>query len=73
MIKICLDYIERENDRQEKVIDFYQPAEMLRMFDFSIPDDPVELDRLVEDCQQALRYQVKTGKCKQAERSTSCA
>lgn len=62
VIKICLDYIEKENDRNEKVIDFYQPDEIMRMFDFSIPDSPVDLDRLVEDCRQTLAYQVKTGK-----------
>lgn len=62
VIKICLDYIERENDRNEKVIDFYQPEEMMKMFDFSIPESPLELDRLVEDCKRTLGYQVKTGK-----------
>lgn len=61
MIKICLDYIEQQNDRGEKVLNFYQPAEILKMFDFSIPDDPIELDRLVEDCSQALSFQVKIG------------
>lgn len=62
VINICLDYVERENDRKEKVIDFYQPEEIMRMFDFSIPDSPSELDRLVEDCRQTLFYQVRTGK-----------
>lgn len=62
VINICLDYIERENKRSEKVIEFYQPEEMMRMFDFSIPDSPTELDRLVEDCRQTLAYQVRTGK-----------
>ena len=62
VIKICLDYIERENDRKEKVIDFYQPEEIMRMFDFSIPDSPLELDKLVEDCRRTLSLQVKTGK-----------
>lgn len=62
VIKICLDYIERENDRNEKVIHFYQPEEMIRMFDFSIQNEPLELDKLVEDCRQTLAYQVKTGK-----------
>ena len=61
VIKICLDYIERENDRSEKVIDFYQPEEMMKMFDFSIPESPLELDRLIEDCKRTLSYQVKTG------------
>ena len=62
VVGICLDYVERENRREEKVIDFYQPEQILRMFDFSIPDSPVELERLVEDCRQTLAYQVRTGK-----------
>lgn len=63
VVKICLDYIERENDRREKVIEFYQPEEIINMFDFSIPDDPVELDKLVDDCRRTLSLQVKTGRC----------
>lgn len=66
VIKICLDYIERENNRDEKVIDFYQPDEIMKMFDFSIPDSPIELDRLVEDCRRTLAFQVKTGKFRRA-------
>lgn len=61
VIAICLDYVERENRRSEKVIEFYQPDEIMRLFDFSIPDTPAELDRLVEDCRQTLAYQVRTG------------
>lgn len=61
VINICLDYVERENKRQEKVIEFYQPDEIMRMFDFSIPDSPTELERLIEDCKQTLAYQVRTG------------
>lgn len=63
VIQICLNYIERENDRAQKVIDFYQPDEIIKMFDFSIPDTPTELDQLVEDCRRTLAYQVKTGEC----------
>lgn len=62
VIRICIDYIERENKRDEKVIEFYQPQQILKMFDFSIPDTPTELDRLVEDCRQTLALQVRTGK-----------
>lgn len=61
VVKICLDYIERENKREEKVIDFYQPEEIIKMFDFSIPETPTELDTLVEDCRRTLLYQVRTG------------
>lgn len=63
VISVCLDFVERENDRREKVIDFHQPDEVMRMFDFSIPDSPAELDSLVEDCRRTLALQVKTGEC----------
>lgn len=62
VIKICLDYVERQNSRAEKVVEFYQPDEIMKMFDFSIPDTPLELDKLVEDCRKTLSLQVKTGK-----------
>jgi len=61
VIEVCLDYVEKENKRSEKVIDFRQPEEMLRMFDFSIPNAPTDLAQLVEDCRQTLGHQVKTG------------
>lgn len=61
VIKICLNYIERENDRSQKVIDFQQPEQIMRMFDFSIPLDPLSLDQLVADCEATLLHQVKTG------------
>lgn len=62
VVKICTDYIERENDRSEKVVNFYQPEEVMKMFDFSIPDSPINLDQLIEDCRRTLALQVKTGK-----------
>jgi len=62
VIQICLDYIEREFDRSERVIEFRQPDEIIRMFDFSIPDSPSDLDQLVEDCRRTLAQQVRTGK-----------
>lgn len=62
VVKICTDYIERENDRSEKVINFYQPDEIMKMFDFSIPDCPTDLERLIEDCKRTLALQVHTGK-----------
>lgn len=62
VVKICMDFVDKSNSREEKVIDFHQPQEMIKMFDFSILDQPVELERLLEDCKQALHYQVKIGK-----------
>lgn len=62
VIKVCLDYIETENDRAEKVIDFYQPSEMLQKFDFELPDVAKKLDSLIADCIDTLKFQVRTGK-----------
>lgn len=61
VVRICTDYIEKENDRGEKVIHFYQPEEIMKLFDFSIPDCPADLDSLLEDCRRTLALQVKTG------------
>lgn len=62
VVQICLDFIERENDRSEKVIDFYQPREMMAKFDFELPEVATKLDKLIEDCAHTLKYQVNTGK-----------
>ena len=64
VIEICLDFIKKSNDRTTKVLDFHQPSEMKELFDFSIPDDPLDVKQLIFDCAQTLKYQVKTGEWK---------
>lgn len=64
VIEICLDFIKKSNDRTTKVLDFHQPSEMKELFDFSIPDDPLDVKQLIFDCAQTLEYQVKTGEWK---------
>ncbi|CAG2101184.1 unnamed protein product [Medioppia subpectinata] len=60
VIEICLDFIQKSNDRTTKVLDFHTPEEMKKLFDFSIPDEPLDIKQIVTDCRDALKYQVKT-------------
>lgn len=59
---ILLEFIDKTNDRNEKVLDFHYPDQLLEVFDFTLPDDPQNLDQLLTDCKDTLKYQVKTGK-----------
>lgn len=61
VISICLDFIVKSNDRKEKVLDFHQPNELWNLYDFKIPSDPMNIDQLIKDCSECLKYQVKTG------------
>ena len=62
VIQICLEFIKDSNDRRNKVLDFKQPDEMLKVYDFTIPDEPQNIDQLLKDCSDCLKNQVKTGK-----------
>jgi len=62
VIEICLEFIKESNDRSTKVLDFHQPNELKKLFDFEIPDGPLNIEQIINDCKEALRYQVKTGK-----------
>ena len=62
VIQICLEFIKDSNDRRNKVLDFKQPDEMLKIYDFTIPDEPQNIDQLLKDCSDCLKNQVKTGK-----------
>lgn len=59
---ILIDYVCIQNDRKEKVLDFHHPEEMKKLLNMEIPDDPVNLQQLIVDCANTLKYQVKTGK-----------
>ncbi|VDN51863.1 unnamed protein product [Dracunculus medinensis] len=61
IIEILLKYIKDENDRSEKVLDFHHPSDMQTLIDLTIPDDPFDLQHLIEDCKRVLRLGVRTG------------
>jgi hypothetical protein len=59
---MLLDFIVQSNDRSTKILDFQQPHELVDKFDFHIPEDPQNLQSIIDDCQRTLVNQVKTGK-----------
>ena len=61
IIDICLEFIRKSNDRSTKVLDFHQPDELQKLFDFSIPEEPLDIQQVINDCRETLKYQVKTG------------
>lgn len=67
VIDILLDYIRTQNDRNERVLEFHHPEEMLRLMDLDLPETALPLQQLIQDCAATLKYQVRTGKCNLAE------
>lgn len=63
---ILMDHIKKSNDRSAKVLDFHQPNELWKEFDFTIPDQPTTLGQILLDCKNCLKYQVKTGEWRNA-------
>ena len=61
VFQILMDYIKKSNDRGNKILDFHQPDQILEVMDFSLPEKPQNLDQILVDCKDALKYQVKTG------------
>lgn len=59
---ILLDYVNKQCDRKEPVLEFHHPEDMKRMLDLEVPDTGLPLQQLVQDCATTLKYQVKTGK-----------
>ena len=62
MLDILLDHVRRSNDRKAKILDWHQPNQLREAMDFSLPDQPQNLDQILVDCKDALKYQVKTGR-----------
>lgn len=61
VVDILVDYINDVNDRDEKVLHFKHPEEMLRLLKLDIPNEGVPLQNLIDDCSLTLNHQVKTG------------
>ena len=67
VVDILLDYIKDSNDRNKKIVDFHHPDQLKEVIDLEIPEKPLNLDQLLVDCKDTLKYQVKTGKSKLRE------
>lgn len=62
LVDILVDYIKDVNDRDEKVLHFKHPEEMLRLLQLDLPEEGMPLQKLIDDCNLTLKHQVKTGK-----------
>jgi len=61
VVDILLDFITKTNDRSTKILDFHHPEQMKQSIDLDIPDQPLNLDQLLVDCKDTMKYGVKTG------------
>lgn len=64
VIDVLLDFVRSSNDRDEKILEFHHPEEMIKILDLKVPEEGVTLQQLIHDCATTLRYQVKTGRMK---------
>lgn len=62
VVDVLLDFVKATNDRQEKILDFHHPEDMIKLLDLKVPEEGVSLQQLIHDCATTLKYQVKTGK-----------
>ncbi|GFT07863.1 glutamate decarboxylase [Nephila pilipes] len=61
VFEILMDFVTKSNDRSAKILDFHQPNQLKEILDLDIPDEPLNLDQLLVDCKDTLKYQIKTG------------
>ncbi|XP_026142099.1 glutamate decarboxylase 1 [Carassius auratus] len=64
LVNILLDYINKSLKRSSKVLDFHYPHQLkegLEGFSLELPDQPDNLEQLLVDCRDTLKYGVKTG------------
>ena len=64
LMNILLAYMQSQQ-RTSKVVDFHQPHQLregLEGFCLELPDQPDNLEQLLVDCRDTLKYGVKTGR-----------
>lgn len=63
LVTMLLDYMRAANDRDAKVVDFKQPQELRQLMDhcLQIHSDPQNLEQILNDCQETMKYCVRTG------------
>ncbi|KAK1173961.1 glutamate decarboxylase 1-like [Acipenser oxyrinchus oxyrinchus] len=64
VVHILLNYVSKSFDRNTKVLDFHYPHQLkdgLEGFSLELSDNPENLEQLLVDCRDTLKYGVKTG------------
>ena len=64
VVELLLDYIRKSNDRSSKVLDFHHPQTLKEIMAhcLDIPDQPQNMEQILSDCKETLKYCVKTGR-----------
>ncbi|KRY79588.1 Glutamate decarboxylase 1 [Trichinella pseudospiralis] len=61
VVDLLLQFIQEINNPNTKVINFHHPTELIAKLDLRIPINPTNLQKVLEDCKEVLKYQVRTG------------
>ncbi|XP_064202588.1 glutamate decarboxylase 1 isoform X1 [Anguilla rostrata] len=64
LVSTLLAYVTKTFDRTSKVLDFHHPHQLkdgLEGFSLELPDLPENLEQILVDCSDTLKYGVKTG------------
>ena len=61
VLELLWNFISESNDREAKVLEFHHPEQLMKVMDFTLPDMPKNLQEILNDCRETLKYQVKTG------------
>ena len=61
VLELLWNFISESNDRESKVLEFHHPEQLMKVMDFTLPDMPKNLQEILNDCKETLKYQVKTG------------
>uniref|UniRef100_A0A8C4X5U1 Glutamate decarboxylase 1-like n=1 Tax=Erpetoichthys calabaricus TaxID=27687 RepID=A0A8C4X5U1_ERPCA len=64
VVEMLLNYVCASFDRKNKVLDFHHPHQLkegIEGFSLDLSDEPENLDQLLVDCRDTLKYGVKTG------------
>ncbi|KAG2458557.1 DCE1 decarboxylase, partial [Polypterus senegalus] len=64
VVEMLLNYVCASFDRKNKVLDFHHPHQLkegIEGFGLDLSDKPENLDQLLVDCRDTLKYGVKTG------------
>lgn len=63
LVYMLFDYIYKQSCRTNKVLDFHLPHQLLEMMDhcLHVDSEPRDLEQILSDCKETLRYCVRTG------------
>ena len=63
VFSVLMEYVKKNNDRGTKILDFHHPDTLKEMMGhcLDIQEDPQNLEQILSDCKETLKYCVKTG------------